>query len=88
MNKEEEVKQLINQAYEKAYEKFQEKKYEIVCVIAEQILKVSPNEWQAMQILGLSYSALNRFDDSITILKRCLELNSDNAETLNDLEKT
>lgn len=85
MNKEEEVKQLINQAYEKAYEKFQEKKYEIVCVIAEQILKVSPNEWQAMQILGLSYSALNRFDDSITILKRCLELNSDNAETLNDL---
>jgi len=85
MHSEDEIQNLVKTALDLAYKKFQEKKFEIVCVIAEQIIKIMPNEYAAMQILGLSYSALQIHDESIKILSECLEKNPDNPETLNDL---
>lgn len=85
MHSEEDLNKLVKDALEIAYKKFHEKKFEIVCVITEQILKVSPHECGAMQILGLSYSALQRHEEAISILQKSLQNNPNNPETLNDL---
>ena len=73
MYTEKETEELISQALEKAYQKFHEKKFEIVSVLTEQILKISPKNCNAFQLLGLSYSQLGRHEDSLIILKKCLE---------------
>ena len=85
MLQEKEIQMLVQESLDLAYKKFQEKKFEIVVVITEQILKVSPDECGAMQLLGLSYSSLKRHDEAIKIFQKCLSHHPNNAETLNDL---
>jgi tetratricopeptide (TPR) repeat protein len=85
MYTEKETEELISQALEKAYQKFHEKKFEIVSVLTEQILKISPKNCNAFQLLGLSYSQLGRHEDALIILKKCLEYYPENSETINDL---
>ena len=80
-----EIKELIEKALDTAYQKFQEKKFEMVCVVTNQILKINPDNCNAMQLLGLSYSALQRHDEAVEVLSKCLEHHPDNPETLNDL---
>ena len=82
---EEDVKKLVNDAIEKAYDYFRQRKFEIVCVTTEHILKIDTENINAMQLLGLSYSALSRHDDAISTLVKCLSLNPSSAESLNDL---
>ena len=81
----EDVKNLVSASLDKAYEKFREKKFEIVCVITEQVIKVDPYNANALQLLGLSYSALSRHSDAILTLQKCIDQNPQSAESLNDL---
>jgi tetratricopeptide (TPR) repeat protein len=85
MFRESEIQELVKKGLDTSYQKFQEKKFEIVCVVTEQILKVDPDNCNAMQLLGLSYSALQRHDDALSVLTKCSEKHPENPETINDL---
>lgn len=85
MFNDQEIKELVEKALDTSYQKFQEKKFEIVCVVTNQILKISPDNCNAMQLMGLSYSALQRHDEALEILEKCLKNHPNNPETINDL---
>lgn len=85
MNEFTELEKLLNEAYEQACVKFHEKKYEVVVVLVEQLLKISPNHHDAMQLLGTAYHALKRHVDAQKCFSKCLELDSNNPETLNNI---
>ena len=81
----EEVRSLVEDALRLAYEMFREGKHKHCCVVVEQLLKVSPDLHEALQLYGVTLHALGRNEESVKALEACLVQKPDDPETLNNI---
>jgi tetratricopeptide (TPR) repeat protein len=71
------AKQKAEDRYYKALDLFAEGRQEEAIAEYEECLKLDPSHSEALHGLARAYQDVNRFDDSIAISKRLVELNSD-----------
>jgi Flp pilus assembly protein TadD len=62
--------------------------YEAAIAELRQALIEEPNSAEAHHQLGLVFGFVGEFDDSLSSLKRAVDLRQDNVPVLNDLAKT
>jgi len=79
------VSKLVHQAIDAAFNKFKAGHYQDAEVILAQTLKVSPENTQALQLLGLVKHNTGQFADAVGFFNRSLEIEPDNPENYNNL---
>lgn len=79
------ISNLVKQAIDTAFKKFQAGHYLDAEVVLVQTLKVSPNNTQALQLLGLVKHNMGQFADAIGLFKRSLEIEPENPENYNNI---
>lgn len=85
MYSEEDVKILIEKAIDVALVKFKKEFYHDAQIILEQTLKVSPNNLDVLQLLGLVRHAKHNYKEAIECFEKALENDPDNFENLNNM---
>lgn len=83
-----EISSLIDKATNLVYEKINLKQFEIASVIANQVLKIDPENHQIQQLLGVCYQNLKRYKDAREAFEKCLKINPNEPESLNNLALT
>lgn len=81
----EELLKLIKQCEERIVSLFKNEEFRDAIVIAEQVLKINPDNLCAMQICGLCYFKLNKTKKAIELFEKALEIEPDNSENLNNI---
>lgn len=84
MNSSNNLKQLIDQAIQKSENLFKSNRYKEAELLLKQTLKVDVNNTKALQLLGLSYHKLQKYNEAIFVFNRILK-EEENAETYNNL---
>lgn len=82
---EDDVSTLVKNTILKAFDDFKKENYLRAEILLKQTLKVSPESYEAMQLLGLIYNHTGRYEQGVEILNKSLELDPDNYETYNNL---
>jgi len=79
---------LLRQAIDTSYKKLTEEQYEAVCVITNQVLKISPDHPQALHLLGIALHALKNYETAKVYLEKLYEIEPENYENINNLALT
>lgn len=82
---EQEIKNLVKQALDVALVKFKKEFYHDTEVILEQTLKVSPDNVDVLQLLGLTKHAKHEYKEAIKCFEKALSIDSNNSENLNNI---
>lgn len=84
MFSEDDILKLIEEAKNTALEKFQNKSYYEAEIILEQLLKINPDNLEALQLYGLTKYSLGNYSESLKIFDRAINLEPNNAENYNN----
>lgn len=80
----EDAKRIMTEATEKATELL-EQKPAIAEIILKQMLRVDPEHFSALQLLGLAKHRLNKNTEAIEIFQTLIEIEPDNADNYNNI---
>ena len=85
MFSQEQIDNLKSQAMKILQKKFSENNDKEAELLANQLLKVSPDDIQILQILGLIKYRTNEYQQSIEYFEKAISLDPDNYENYNNI---
>lgn len=80
-----EAQELVKEALEKTFSVYQRGNLRFAEELYKQIIRVSPKEIEALQMLGLVLEQNNKNQEAIEILNRAIEIDGKNYKTYNNL---
>ena len=82
---EKEIKELIFKSIERSEDYLSEDSPQIAEAILIQLLKINPDNFEAMQLLGLALYKQDKYKEAICIFEKSLKGNPNNAENHNNI---